>query len=656
MRNTILAILLILWAGAAFGAETDPIYYSTDNDADLYSNNPSTHIPLADSSEKTLQNQTSYYHHLVVGVTVPVDAGGADGIPSGRTITDVTMYANTSGSSAASLNIEVRDIAVYIEDPDWTEYDSVGSPSEWTVIAATNTAHIADTTGVLDTEATTGTGTELIEWTISAAEEWDNVVITSGIRMDFLVRMTSSGWANFYTTGSNRFRFVFTYSGAQPPTATPTATPTETHTPTSTATPTLTYTPTDTPVPPTATPLPTALPLMVAGEAGIASPENNVLFDEGNQWLIVPALKFTDGTSTTTASGVSGATLFADLGDVPSYAGNGLEVLRINTGEAALESVAITTVAATPSHSHSSADVDTGMNNNEIAYFDGTLQGDAVLVWDATSNELGIQTSTPLAPLDVAQSNATRPTYSADILGIFSDTATTGSNAEVTISSGNVANAVLNFGDQNDEDIGYIDYDHNTDAMALGTNTSTQMTITSGGEVDIANTLDVEDTVTAGNSSNTLSLVTPAGAMLDFSGNTIQIIGNEISWQPGSVATETILAPMSAMGVGTILERVRIHVADNDASDVWDFYLHKTAHTTGGASTGSELDSDTANVPANLTNKTGQDYYLDLTGGSLPYTIAAGDQITCRVRMTPDSSVNDMFLYAVEWVFRERVY
>jgi hypothetical protein len=83
--------------------------------------------------------------------------------------------------------------------------------------------------------------------------------------------------------------------------------------------------------------------------------------------------------------------------------------------------------------------------------------------------------------LEQATGAATTPS-SGVVLQLQRDD-TTGRSAELSILSGNVGQAQINFGDAQDEDIGNITYDNNTNGMLFKTNTSTAMNISSDGEV-----------------------------------------------------------------------------------------------------------------------------------------------------------------------------
>ncbi len=71
--------------------------------------------------------------------------------------------------------------------------------------------------------------------------------------------------------------------------------------------------------------------------------------------------------------------------------------------------------------------------------------------------------------------------------------ATTG-NTGITIRSGNTSNGVIQFSDAtsgNGEYAGFVDYDHNTNLLKFGTASTTRLSITNDGTVDITGNLDI---------------------------------------------------------------------------------------------------------------------------------------------------------------------
>jgi len=104
--------------------------------------------------------------------------------------------------------------------------------------------------------------------------------------------------------------------------------------------------------------------------------------------------------------------------------------------------------------------------------------------------KVGIGTSSPSTNLTVVQSGS-MPTsgFSAtQWVGAFVNTGTTTSIARVGIYSGNATDALLNFGDADDADIGGLSYSNAENSLAIRTNNAEHMRIKSDGKVGIGTT------------------------------------------------------------------------------------------------------------------------------------------------------------------------
>jgi hypothetical protein len=123
---------------------------------------------------------------------------------------------------------------------------------------------------------------------------------------------------------------------------------------------------------------------------------------------------------------------------------------------------------------------------------DGTL--DTAVTIDS-SQKVGIGTAAPDSPLHVVAGTATAVTggHHASTVGIFERTSIDNSGATVTILGDNGAASILNFGDQDDADIGLIRYDHSDNYMSFQTNTSERMRIDSAGDVTFTGDLIMAD-------------------------------------------------------------------------------------------------------------------------------------------------------------------
>lgn len=145
-----------------------------------------------------------------------------------------------------------------------------------------------------------------------------------------------------------------------------------------------------------------------------------------------------------------------------------------------------------------------------------------------TGTYTGVGTNLPKTKLYVTNRgnlNYQPTTFSANTVAAFVRSYTTGDNSELTILAGNVANAILNFGQQSDEDQGYIDYDHSDNTMNFGTADSTRAVLSDqglkiGASTEAIYQLDVVEDATQwaayifndGDNANRLGLGIQAGA------------------------------------------------------------------------------------------------------------------------------------------------
>jgi hypothetical protein len=101
------------------------------------------------------------------------------------------------------------------------------------------------------------------------------------------------------------------------------------------------------------------------------------------------------------------------------------------------------------------------------------------------AGKVGIGVAAPLGKLHIesASAGSIAPEAVADELVLESD-----GDTGMTIYSAASGNGSICFGDADDDDIGKIDYDHNTNNMSFVTNAATQMTILNDGNIGIGTT------------------------------------------------------------------------------------------------------------------------------------------------------------------------
>jgi hypothetical protein len=104
-----------------------------------------------------------------------------------------------------------------------------------------------------------------------------------------------------------------------------------------------------------------------------------------------------------------------------------------------------------------------------------------------TSNGVGIGTTAPSYPLEVHGSSG-QLIYAQATSGtayVRVDSSNAGSEAIFWARATNTGNSVLQFGDPDDGDVGWIKYEHSSNAMAFRTNAAERMRIDSSGNVGI---------------------------------------------------------------------------------------------------------------------------------------------------------------------------
>ena len=126
-------------------------------------------------------------------------------------------------------------------------------------------------------------------------------------------------------------------------------------------------------------------------------------------------------------------------------------------------------------------DIDLGTSSLEFkdAYFDGTVTSDAGLF-----DTLGVGTARDLGTLHVRSADSGGgANTSADELVVEGS-----GHAGMTILSGNTNQGGIYFGDDGDDNIGYIVYNHNGNSMSFAANASEMMRLTSDGDLIVGGT------------------------------------------------------------------------------------------------------------------------------------------------------------------------
>jgi hypothetical protein len=109
---------------------------------------------------------------------------------------------------------------------------------------------------------------------------------------------------------------------------------------------------------------------------------------------------------------------------------------------------------------------------------------------DGENGTVGIGTNSPAAntKLHVVESAGTTPSINAGTVGLFQQNSGSSNWASVAILSGTSGVSTLDFGDENDQDVGSIDYSNSDNSMRFLTNTSERLRINSNGKIGIGTT------------------------------------------------------------------------------------------------------------------------------------------------------------------------
>lgn len=301
------------------------------------------------------------------------------------------------------------------------------------------------------------------------------------------------------------------------------------------------------------------------------------------------------------------------------------------------------------------------------------------------SGLVGINVSSPGAQLEIALDVNTPPTISTDTAALFTQASAIGDDVNITLIAGATGSTRIHFGDTADENIGIIDYDHNSNAMIFTTNTSEKMRIASDGKLGLGSVAPVVNFHIAETGVPTIRL-SDTGAGTDqavatlielYRGETTNRVGfwgmssggsdimklatdyaaGEIKFATGSNVDAMTIDSSGNVGIGTTSPNEKFQVDDaiaisNDAEGSTARLTTRTSHETHTLSLAATSDTTTISIPLGarllgvsmnvntaVTDDAGDDRWTAafITGSTTTIvTLAAAAQNTKVDFMVPD--------------------
>ena len=236
----------------------------------------------------------------------------------------------------------------------------------------------------------------------------------------------------------------------------------------------------------------------------------------------------------------------------------------------------------------------------------GSFNEDLVLVTDGSEERIrikndtghvGINSTEPETMLDVVESSTSRNwTPTSGVTALFERN----NGTLITLVSNNSSVVGIDFGDSNDNNAGFIHYDHSDNSMFFRTDTDEQLRITSTGNVGIGTDNPTEKLHLAADSAFQILLkrsgASPSEVIFGNEGNTARISNNTngIDFRTGSTPSSSMLIDQNGkVGIGTDDPDELLELGGTDPV----LKLHDVA---GGSTHGLKVSHDGVNATINL--------------------------------------------------------